>query len=283
MASVFHSVGASMGWRNHEILSDFEESPLPDRFWGKPFRNLSAVRMSLRKWMPLKEVEINFDKNPTWESLEAKDKAQHRQALTRTAKNVLRDVSQQIQKHCQGPARILLTTLSKASTKGGLGSTRPQAVSPRALQRKSQRMAAVSTPTSTTKILSGSDKSSSFQPDSRQRRREVLPLRRSRQAAALRSPYGSLVSAGCRRQFDCDLVSTGIRKLKHLSQTFNDIIVQEERDQAVTNYYQVMAQNLQAAHSRSRKLSCPAFGRRTVRLRRTLRSWADNRFNSINL
>lgn len=94
MASVLQSVGSAVGWRNHEILPDLEDSPLPDRFRKKSSCNLSALRMSLRKRMPLKEVEINFSEDPTWESLQAKEKSQHLRTLTRMATGVLGTVSQ---------------------------------------------------------------------------------------------------------------------------------------------------------------------------------------------
>ncbi|KFV84398.1 hypothetical protein N308_15316, partial [Struthio camelus australis] len=53
--------------------------------------------------------------------------------------------------------------------------------------------------------------------------------RRSRRAAALKSPYSS-PSANRKIEFDCelDLVSSGIRRLKHLSQAFDDAVVREE-------------------------------------------------------
>ncbi|KAL8198742.1 UNVERIFIED_CONTAM: hypothetical protein K2H54_022478 [Gekko kuhli] len=146
--------------------------------------------MSLRKRMPLKPVEMNFDENPTWESLEAKEKSQNLRALTRTAKNAFGTVSQKIHKSCQGPTQTLVNALAKASMTGDGGPTKTRRSSPRTPRRKSNRLAAVSTPTSSTKMVPKSDQ----------------------------------------RQFDCDLelISTGIRQLKRLSHAFNDIIVQEE-------------------------------------------------------
>lgn len=71
---------------------------MPDRFRKKSL-NMNSVRMSLRKRMPLKEVKMNFDENPTWESLEAKEKSSNLQMLTRTAKNVFGTMSQ-VQTEC---------------------------------------------------------------------------------------------------------------------------------------------------------------------------------------
>ncbi|NXJ76502.1 PIMRE protein, partial [Trogon melanurus] len=54
--------------------------------------------------------------------------------------------------------------------------------------------------------------------------------RRSRRAAALKSPYSSPGPASRNIESDCelDLVSSGIGQLKRLSQAFDDAIVQEE-------------------------------------------------------
>ncbi|XP_063002638.1 protein PIMREG isoform X2 [Elgaria multicarinata webbii] len=233
MASVLQSVGSAVGWRTHQILSDFEESPVPDRFRKKASRNTSAVRTSLRKRMPLTDVEMNFDENPTWESLEAKEKGQTLRGFRRSAKNALGTVSQRIHRSCRGPVHSLATSLAKATTGG---SAKTQLPLPRTPRRKSGRLATASTPTSGTRIVSPSGKSPSVQTGSRRLKKDLLPLRRSMRTAALRSPYGSPVSAGQRRQFDCDLelVSTGIRQLKRLSCAFNDIIVQEESDMTVS-------------------------------------------------
>uniref|UniRef100_A0A670KH65 PICALM interacting mitotic regulator n=1 Tax=Podarcis muralis TaxID=64176 RepID=A0A670KH65_PODMU len=247
MTSVLQSVVESaVGWRNHEILPDLEESPLPDRFRKKSSRNMTSMRMSLRKRMPLKEVEVNFDENPTWESLEAKEKRQNLRTLTRTAKNAFGTVSQvwqssgqgdllqfniwkvacfpphasqslnprhvlkyfffpfqKIQKSCQGPTRSLVSPWNKSSVGGSSrGSVKIQSRPPRTPRRKSDRLATVSTPTSDTRIVSPSGKRSPFQPGSCRLNKELLPLRRSMRAAALRSPYGSPASVRQRRQVE---------------------------------------------------------------------------------
>ncbi|XP_070591208.1 protein PIMREG isoform X2 [Erythrolamprus reginae] len=230
MASVFQTMGSSVGWRSHQILPDFEESPMPDRFRKRSSVNMNSVRMSLRKRMPLKEVKMNFDENPTWESLEAKEKSSNLRTLTRTAKNVFGTMSQKMQKSCQGPSRAIAASLAKDPRGKSRSSTKPSNVSPRT-PRQNKKLASISTPTSSTKIISPSSRKSG----SCQRKKSLLPLRRSMRAAALRSPYGSPVSLAVRRQLDCDLdlVSTGIRQLKRLSHAFNDIIVQEESDMTV--------------------------------------------------
>ncbi|NWW90041.1 PIMRE protein, partial [Rhynochetos jubatus] len=54
--------------------------------------------------------------------------------------------------------------------------------------------------------------------------------RRSRRAAALKSPYSSPAPASRKIEFDCelDLISSGLCQLKRVSQAFDDAIVQEE-------------------------------------------------------
>ncbi|XP_063154810.1 protein PIMREG [Candoia aspera] len=255
MASVFQGVRSSIGWRSHQVLS--EESPVPDRFRKKSCFNMNSVRMSLRKRMPLKEVEMNFDENPTWESLEAKERSPNLQVLARTAKNVFGTMSQKMQRGCRGKSRR---------------STQTPNFSPRT-PHQNKKLASASTPTSSTRMVSPPSKG----PRSCQRKKNLLPLRRSMRTAALRSPYSSPVSLAARRQLDCDLelVSTGIRQLKSLSRAFNDIIVQEERDQAILNYYEIMAQNIRAMQLQSGSLA-QGLRRHAGRVRWRFNSWADN-------
>uniref|UniRef100_A0A8C6VCW4 Protein PIMREG n=1 Tax=Naja naja TaxID=35670 RepID=A0A8C6VCW4_NAJNA len=151
MASVFQTVGSSIGWRSHQILSDFEESPMPDRFKKKSSVNMNSVRMTLRKRIPLKEVKMNFDENPTWESLEAKEKSSNLRMLTKTAKNVFGTMSQKMQRSCQGPSRAIVASLAKDPRGKSRSSTKPSDVSPRT-PRQNKKLASISTPTSSTKL-----------------------------------------------------------------------------------------------------------------------------------
>ncbi|NWW90022.1 PIMRE protein, partial [Rhynochetos jubatus] len=110
MVSVLQNVKATMAWRKHQLLADFDEneSPAPDRFRRRAaLSSLNAIRMSLRKRAPLKPVELNLPKTPTWESLEARQKGQTLQSIKRTAKNAFGTVSQKIQKSCQSPVRSM--------------------------------------------------------------------------------------------------------------------------------------------------------------------------------
>ncbi|NXJ76501.1 PIMRE protein, partial [Trogon melanurus] len=119
MVSVLQNVKATMAWRKHQLLADFDgneisscekESPVPDKFRRKASLNsLNTICMSLRKRVPLKQVELNFHKTPTWESLEARQKHQTLQSIKRTAKNAFGTVSQKIEKSCQSPVHSVVT------------------------------------------------------------------------------------------------------------------------------------------------------------------------------
>ncbi|KAM7139775.1 protein PIMREG isoform 2-T2 [Macrochelys suwanniensis] len=252
MAAVFQSIGATAGWRSHQLLADFEnESPVPDRFRKRPSSSsLNTLRMSLRKRMPLKQVEMNLSENPTWESLEAKEKRQTFRAITRTAKNAFGTVSQKIQKSCQNRSQSLVLSPAKAPARrsGITCSSKKRSTSPRTPSRKN-RLATMTTPLSGPSCTPGSSRRASHSSRSAKSLvgkewrsfsywlgKEAVPLRRSRRAAALKSPYSSPLPASSKREFDCELesVSMGIRHLKRLSQVFDDVLVREESDMTVS-------------------------------------------------
>uniref|UniRef100_A0A8C0J1X4 PICALM interacting mitotic regulator n=1 Tax=Chelonoidis abingdonii TaxID=106734 RepID=A0A8C0J1X4_CHEAB len=224
MASVFQSVGATIGWRSHQLLADFEnESPVPDKFRKKPSSSsLNTLRMSLRKRMPLKQVEMNLSENPTWESLEAKEKRQSFRAITRTAKNAFGTVSQsfmcwdfvelahcrqqfvipdmsalqKIQKSCRNRPQSLVISPAKApARRSGIAcSAKKRSTSPRTPSRKNSRRASLSSRSA--KSLVGKERRSF----SYWLGKEAVPLRRSRRAAALKSPYSSPMPSSRKRQ-----------------------------------------------------------------------------------
>ncbi|XP_075760998.1 protein PIMREG isoform X1 [Pelodiscus sinensis] len=269
MASVFHSVGATIGWRNHQPLADFEnESPVPDKFRKKPSSSaLNTLRMSLRKRMPLKQVEMNFREHPTWESLEAKEKHQTFRTITRSAKNAFGTVSQasvtdseatslilhhvksaralsracvgvgsfpktnwpnetccsilvKLQKSCQSHTQCLVTSPAKAPARRSVvPSSAKRSTSPRTPHRKT-RLATVTTPPSGPRCTPRSSKRASLSSRSakslveKERRsfahwlgKDAVPLRRSRRAAALKSPYSSPLPASRKRQVAITCIS----------------------------------------------------------------------------
>ncbi|XP_009467226.1 PREDICTED: protein FAM64A [Nipponia nippon] len=280
MASVLQNVKATMPWRKHQLLADFDEneSPVPDKFKRRAaLSSLNTIRMSLRKRVPLKPVELNFPKTPTWESLEARQKCQTLQSIKRTAKNAFGTVSQKIQKSCQSPVRSMVTCPAESISRScATSSTKQRSTTPRTpCRKKSVTPAANSkgTPRSSKRALLGPTRVSEhreWRGFSSWLGRDAVPLRRSRRAAALKSPYSSPAPASRKIESDCELelVSSGICQLKCISQAFDDAIVQEERQHAISNYYYLMARNVQSARQ-SQKLS-QAIGRRAKKLHRAL-------------
>ncbi|NWS66933.1 PIMRE protein, partial [Crotophaga sulcirostris] len=140
MVSVLQNVKATMAWRKHQLLADFDEneSPVPDKFKTRAaLSSLNTIRMSLRKRVPLKQVELNCHKTPTWESLEARQKCQTLQSIKRTAKNAFGTVSQKIQKSCRSPVRsVVAFPAGSIRRSGATSSTKKRNTSPRTPCRK---------------------------------------------------------------------------------------------------------------------------------------------------
>ncbi|NXP50276.1 PIMRE protein, partial [Heliornis fulica] len=135
MVSVLQNVKATMAWRKHQLLDDFDEneSPVPNKFKSRASSSsLNTICMSLRKRIPLKQVEMNFHKTPTWESLEGRQKGQTLQNIKRTAKNAFGTVSQKIQKSCQGSVRSIVTLpVESISRSCAVSSTKKRSTTPR--------------------------------------------------------------------------------------------------------------------------------------------------------
>uniref|UniRef100_A0A8D0FME6 Uncharacterized protein n=1 Tax=Strix occidentalis caurina TaxID=311401 RepID=A0A8D0FME6_STROC len=179
MISVLQTVKATMAWRKHQLLADFDEneSPVPVKFKRRASSSsLNTIHMSLRKRVPLKQVELNSRKTPTWQSLEARQKRQTLQSIKTTAKNAFGTVSQ------------VLCLCSRV----WIESTTPRTL----CHKKSVTLAASSkdTPRSSKRALPGPTRV----PEHREWRgfsswlgKDAVSLQRSRRAAALKSPYSS--------------------------------------------------------------------------------------------
>ncbi|NWI71144.1 PIMRE protein, partial [Todus mexicanus] len=135
MVSVLQNVKATMAWRKHQLLADFSEneSPIPEKFKRTvSLRPLNTIHMSLRKRVPLKQVELNFRKTSTWESLEARQKCQTFRSIKGTAKNTFKTVSQKIQKSCQSPVQSMMTLPSESISRSCvISSTKNRNTTPR--------------------------------------------------------------------------------------------------------------------------------------------------------
>ncbi|XP_068889231.1 protein PIMREG [Aphelocoma coerulescens] len=242
MASVLQNVKATMAWRKHQLLADLNEneSPVPDKFKRRAsLSSLNTIRMSLRKRVPLKRVELNFHKTPTRESLEPRQRCQTLQTIKRTAKYAFGTVSQKIQKSCQSPVHSMVTFPAESISRGcATSSTKKRSTTPCC---KSVTPAASSkgTPRSSKRALLGPTRVSEhreWRDFSSWLGKNAVSLWRSRRAAALKSPYSSPAPSSRKIEFDCklELVSSGICQLKRISQALDDTIVEEESDMTVS-------------------------------------------------
>ncbi|XP_021271368.1 uncharacterized protein LOC110407718 isoform X2 [Numida meleagris] len=250
MASMLQNVKATMGLQRHQLLADFDEneSPVPDKFKRKAsLSSLNTICMSLRKRIPLKQVELNFHETPLWENMEARKKSQVLQSITKTARNAFGTVSQKIQKTCQSPVHSTATFPAE-----DIGSSSATSFSKkrRTVQTLCPSMNSV-TPAAGSKCTPRSSKRSLLRPARASEHTELrgfpswhgedaVPLSRSRRAsAALKSPYSSPTPASRRTEIgrELELVTSGIRQLKHLFSAPDDGIVQGERQHAISNYY----------------------------------------------
>ncbi|XP_063029850.1 protein PIMREG isoform X2 [Melospiza melodia melodia] len=245
MASVLQNVQATVARRKHRLLADLneDESPVPDKFKRRAsLSSLNTIRMSLRKRVPLKPVELNFHETPTRESLEPRQRCQTLQTIKRTAKYAFGTVSQKIQKSCQSPVRSMVTFPAESISRScATSSTKKRTATPQTPCYMSVTPAASSkgTPKSSKRALLGPTKVSEhreWRDFSSWLGKNALSLRRSRRAAALKSPYSSPAPSSRKIEFDCELelVSSGICQLKHISQAFDDAIVKEESDVTVS-------------------------------------------------
>uniref|UniRef100_A0A8C5LQW8 PICALM-interacting mitotic regulator n=1 Tax=Leptobrachium leishanense TaxID=445787 RepID=A0A8C5LQW8_9ANUR len=281
------SILQNVGWRNHNLLENMDDSPQPDKFRKRSSSSsLNTVRMSLRKRMPLKQVDVNLDAVPEWDSVASKHKAHPMQAVSLTAKNMFGSVSQKLKKTRQSKKQYLLASPSgvKSSRKHNGTPERagkcsiPRMPTWRKLENSSPRTR--TTPKSSKSSTPKTRRASGCQWKSFSNLVGIdgSNLRRSVRTASLKSPYSSPATLLRRRQFDKDLdsVSTGIRQLKRLSRVFDDAILKEERKEAILNYHCLMASNLRCL--RQSRLS---WRRSTRRHQHTLGGWPEIALNSI--
>ncbi|XP_041281329.1 protein PIMREG [Onychostruthus taczanowskii] len=258
MSSVLQNVKATVAWRKHRLLADLNEneSPVPDKFKRRAsLSSLNTIRMSLRKRVPLKQVNLSFHKTPTRESLDPRQRCQTLHTIKRRAKHAFGAVSQKIQKSCQSPVCSMVTFPAESISRScATSSTKKRTATPGTPCSKNITPAASSkgTPRSSKRALLGPTRVSEhreWRDFSSWLGKNAVSLRRSRRAASLKSPYSSAPSSR-KIEFDCDLelVSSGICQLKSISQAFDDAIVKEERQQARSNYYYLMAQNSKSVH-----------------------------------
>lgn len=266
-------------WRAHTVLDESdgaESSPeVPDHFRKmRSSSSLNSLRMSLRKRLPLRSVQTNsFPENPTWENLKEQPKPNPVRKLTRSARNSISDMYQKWQRTREfSREECLVATPGREGENGGASCT------PRRTPRR------VATPRRTPKSAAMPGRT----PGSRGRKTPEAAVhgvktgrgrRQLVRMAALRSPFASPNTQNQTLKFDQDLesVSSGLRRLKHLSKAFDDIIGRENRPSSRERSGGVVMRKLDP----SGKLSRSNLTRRASRLTNTLGGWANTAVNTI--
>ncbi|KAM4726675.1 LOW QUALITY PROTEIN: protein PIMREG [Anableps anableps] len=222
-------------WRAHTVLDESdgaESSPeVPDHFRKMcSSSSLGSLRMSLRKRLPLRSIQANsLPETSTSEIQREQPKPNTARKLSRSARNSISEMCQRFQRTREFSRECLVATPGRDTEIAGASSCTPRRTPHRAATQRTPR-SILPNPAAT--------------PGSRERKTlkhlyvGVKTGRGRRQLfrmAALRSPFSSPNTEkpdDCELQkFDKDLesVSSGIRRLKHLSKAFDDIIRREEK------------------------------------------------------
>ncbi|XP_011609947.1 uncharacterized protein isoform X2 [Takifugu rubripes] len=236
-SSVMDGVGkAVVGvWRAHTVLDESdgaESSPeAPDRFRKlRSSSSLNSLRMSLRKRLPLRAVQTNsLPENPTGEPVKEQPKTSTVRKLSRCARNSVSEMYQRLQRTREFSREECLV-----QTPGRTDNVEQRAASTSRTPRRTPGRAA------TPRRTPGNANTPGRTPGSRGRRTPDAGVRGVKAAggrrhlvrmAALRSPYASPSAHSQRLKFDQDLesVSSGLRRLKHLSKVFDDLIGRDDR------------------------------------------------------
>ncbi|XP_057677359.1 uncharacterized protein LOC130906768 [Corythoichthys intestinalis] len=224
-SSVMDGVGRAMVgvWRAHTTLDESDgpdSSPeAPDRFRKlRSSSSLNSLRMSLRKRLPLRAVQANsLPEDASCEPAKEPPKTGAIRKLTRTARNSVGGALQRFQRSREfSRDQCLVATPGRICE--GDECTSPAYRTP----RRTPRSATARTPGSRGKRT----------PDAGVRgvkhsggRRQLVRM------AALRSPFASPNVQNQRLKFDQDLesVSSGLRRLKHLSRAFEELIGRDDK------------------------------------------------------
>ncbi|XP_037324425.1 protein PIMREG-like isoform X1 [Pungitius pungitius] len=256
-------------WRAHTVLDESdgaESSPeAPDRFRKlRSSSSLNSLRMSLRKRLPLSSVQSNsLPENPTSETQKEQPKPSAVRKLTRSARNSITEVYQRLQRTREF-AREECLVATPGRTCDGEEAVASASRTPRRTPGRTPRPAA--TPGRT--------------PGSRGRRTPEAGVRGVKREggrrqlvrmAALQSPFASPNTQNQRKRFDSDLesVSSGIRRLKHLSKAFDNIIGRDNSTQGRSGG------TVMRKLDPSGKLCRSNLTRRASNLSNTLGSWSN--------
>ncbi|KAL6470276.1 hypothetical protein MHYP_G00213950 [Metynnis hypsauchen] len=278
-------------WRAHAVLADSEpdsspEAPQQNLRQLRSSSSLNSLRMSLRKRLPLKTVQPNtsVQENPTWESLEINRKTSAVTQMKRTAKNSIGSAYQKFQRSLGSREECLVRTPGKIieGEENDCTTTctpkRPasrSAVTPRRTPRTASKCTPRGVRTPRGAHTPEAHGSAVRAVRAGGGRRQLVRM------AALRSPFAS----PNRRQFDQDLdcVAKGLRRLRSISQAFNDVICRDDRKQAMEHYKSVMTQGHSFTHSSvSGKLTRASIQQQTRRVRQRVGSWTDSALSNIH-
>lgn len=262
-------------WRAHTTLDESdgaESSPeAPDRFRKlRSSSSLNSLRMSLRKRLPLRSVQANsLPENPTSETQKEQPKPNAVRKLTRSARNSITEVYQRLQR-----TREFAREECLVATPGGTCDEEEAAASTSRTPRRTPGRGA--TPRRTPRSAATPGRT----PGSRGRRTPEAGVRGVKREggrrqlvrmAALQSPFASPNTQNQRKRFDSDLesVSSGIRRLKHLSKAFDNIVGRDNSTQGRSGGA------LMRKLDPSGKLCRSNLTRRASNLSNTLGSWSS--------
>lgn len=220
-------------WRAHTVLDESdgpESSPeAPDHFRKLPSSSsLNSLRMSLRKRLPLRSIHTSsLPENPTWETLKEQPKPSTVRRLTRSARNSISGVYQRLQRTREfSREECLVATPGKTGdgVECGTSVSRTPRRTPgqTATPRRTPRSA--TTPGRTPSSRGRTPEAGVRGVKTGRGRRQLVRM------AALRSPFASPSTQNQRLKFGQDLesVSSGLKRLKHLSKAF-DITSRDDR------------------------------------------------------
>uniref|UniRef100_A0A3B1JK33 Uncharacterized LOC103039245 n=1 Tax=Astyanax mexicanus TaxID=7994 RepID=A0A3B1JK33_ASTMX len=272
-------------WRAHSVLADSEpdsspEAPQQNLRKLRSSSSLNSLRMSLRKRLPLKTVQTNTNvpENPTWETLEMNKKTSAVTQIKRSAKNSIGSAYQKFQRSRESREECLVRTpgrIIEGEENDCTTTCTPKRPASRSTvtPRRTPRSAVKHTPRGARTPEASSSAVRAVRTQGG--RRQLVRM------AALRSPFAS----PNRRQFDQDLdcVSKGLRRLRSISQAFDDVIKRDDRKQAMEHYKSVMAQGIDSTKSNvSGKLNRASIQQQTGRIRQRVGSWTDSALANIH-
>ncbi|XP_030009136.1 uncharacterized protein pimreg [Sphaeramia orbicularis] len=284
-SSMMDGVGKAMVgvWRAHTVLDESDgpdSSPeAPDRFRKlRSSSSLNSLRMSLRKRLPLRSIQTNsLPENPTWETQQEQPKPSTVRKLTRSARNSISGVYQKFQRNREFSREECLVATPGRTCDG----EEPVASTSRTPKRTPRRPP---TPRRTPRATATPGRT----PGSRMKKTPEASVRGVKtgggrrqlvRMAALRSPFASPNTQNQRLKFDKDLesVSSGLRKLKHLSKAFDELIGRDDRGSTKERFGGTMMRKLDP----SGKLCRSNLTRRAVNLSNTVGGWAHTAVNTM--